>query len=287
MHIGLFTTRELSTMVWLVFIFILVLFNKKMRMHVVNLIGMIFGKQLRKIWTIIIIYVVGITLLLSILPGWKNIYIKDVLVWFFSSGLFICMNSVSAEADDKYIVYTIKDKLKITMLSEFILSTFTFPLVVELLLLPFMTLLILLKTFSECKREYKDISSFIDFLVGILSFWIICGTICVGMNEYRSLNGIDTFVGFFIPILYLMAVVPLMFGLEIFSKYQSLFSRMSSKQKDDKKIKRMQRIAVVKECKCSVKMISAFRCNYMPRMYKNMSAEEFDSLIQEFRYNSI
>lgn len=281
--IELFTTRELATIVWLLILLVCVICNKKARKSLADVIEIFFGKQLRKIWITIIIYIIGITFLLSLIPVWKNIYIKDVLVWFFSSGFLICMNSISAEADDKYITSMLKDKMKISILSEFLLSTFTFSFWVELLFLPFMTFMTLLKTFSENKEEYKDVNKFFDYLFVILGIWIISGTIHVGLEEYRNMNGVDTLVGFFIPIIYLVAVVPLMFVLELISKYQMLFVRMSFMQNDDKRVKRQQRLLIFNECRFSIKRITYFQCNYMYKMYKNMTPEEFETLIQQFR----
>ena len=114
--IGVFTTREISIMIWLIFIIIIVMYNNKTRKTLLNLLKILFGKQLRKVLIAIIAYVIGVTILFSFTPMWKNIYIKDVFIWLFSYGIFICMNSLSSKADDKYIILTLKDNLQIAML---------------------------------------------------------------------------------------------------------------------------------------------------------------------------
>ena len=59
-----------------------------------------------------------------------------LLVWFVFSGLIYCMNAVSKEADEEYIRKVLKDNLKLTIVLEFIISTFTFNIWVELVIIP-------------------------------------------------------------------------------------------------------------------------------------------------------
>ena len=55
-----------------------------------------------------------------------------------------------------------------------------------------------------------------------------------------------------IPIVYLILIIPLEYILELYSKYELLFVRMSFKEEKDKKIQRRHRWLVIKVCKLSV-----------------------------------
>lgn len=68
-------------------------------------------------------------------------------------------------------------------------------------------------------------------------FWILYGTIKGGMIKYKELNVINTLVSFMIPIVYLILIIPLEYAFELYSKYESLFLRMTLKEVKDKKIK--------------------------------------------------
>ena len=147
------STREWATIIWVVLFFAFVLWNRKCRKEIRNVIKQFFAPKLRILWEIILLYVLIITVIFFYSPLWKNIYIKDILIWFFSSGFIICMNSVSNEADEKYIKNVLKDNLKMTIILEFIMSTFTFNIWIELAIIPIITIITVMNVMAERKEE--------------------------------------------------------------------------------------------------------------------------------------
>lgn len=77
------------------------------------------------------------------------------------SGLTICMNAVAGEADEKYISKVLKDNIRFTVVTEFLLITFTFSLWVELIIIPIMTAITLLDVVAAQKvRQWPYINYF-------------------------------------------------------------------------------------------------------------------------------
>ena len=216
------------------------------------------------------------------LPFWNNIYIKDIIVWFIFSGLIYCMNAVSREADERYIRKVLNDNLKLTIILEFIMSTFTFKIWIELLIIPITTVMVIMNAIAERKEEYKKVHKLLDIILAITGFWILYETIKIGIYEYKELDAMNTFISFMIPIVYLILIVPLEYMLELYSKYELLFLRMSFKEDKDKKIQRRHRWLVLKTCKFSVYRVLLFQKKYWCKMYSKMSEIEFNELINEF-----
>ena len=108
----LLSTREWATVIWGFVFWVYAMAHKQIREALWNVVKIFFGKKLRILWSIILLYVLGITLIFCQLPFWDNIYIKDIIVWFIFSGLIYCMNAVSKDADEKYIENILKNNLK-------------------------------------------------------------------------------------------------------------------------------------------------------------------------------
>ena len=193
------------------------------------------------------------------------------------------MNAVSSEADEKYIQKVLKDNLKLIMILEFFMSTFTFNIWIELAIIPIITIFTVMNVIAERKAEYKNVHKLLDFVLAIAGFWILYATIKVGIIEYKELNVINTLVSFMIPIVYLVLIIPLEYALELYSKYELLFLRMTFKEEKDKKTKIRHRVAVLCSCRISVRRVLLFQREYMGRMYVRMKDDEFKKLIQEFR----
>lgn len=277
------TTREWATVIWAFILFVYAMAHRQIREAFWNVVKIFFGKKLRILWGIIFLYVLGITLIFYQLPFWDNAFIKDIIVWFVFSGLIYCMNAVSKEADEEYIRKVLKDNLKLTIVLEFIISTFTFNIWVELVIIPITTIIVIMNVIAEREEEYEKVHKLLDMVLAVAGFWILYETIKIGIHEYKELNASNTFISFMIPIVYLILIIPLEYILELYSKYEVLFVRMSFKEAKDKKIQRRHRWLVIKVCKLSVHKVTLFQKKYWCKMYSRMSVAEFENLIKEFR----
>ena len=280
---SILSTREWATLIWGCIFMLYVLCHREIRKSLWNVIVIFSDKKLRILWEIILLYVLTITMVFCYLPIWENIYIKDIIIWFLFSGLIYCMNAVSSEADETYIKKILKENLKFTMILEFFMSTFTFNIWIELAIIPVITIITVMNVIAERKEEYKSVHKLLDSVLAIAGFWIFYETIKIGINEYKQLNIINTLVSFMIPIVYLILIIPLEYLLELYSKYEVLFLRMTFKEEKDKRIRLHHRIAVLRECNFSVRKILLFQREYMIQMYALMKEDEFNQLMQKFR----
>lgn len=280
---SILSTREWATLIWGCIFMLYVLCHREIRKSLWNVIVIFFDKKLRILWEIILLYVLTITMVFCYLPIWENIYIKDIIIWFLFSGLIYCMNAVSSEADETYIKKILKDNLKFTMILEFFMSTFTFNIWIELAIIPVITIITVMNVIAERKEEYKSVHKLLDSILAIAGFWIFYETIKIGINEYKQLNIINTLVSFMIPIVYLILIIPLEYILELYSKYEVLFLRMTFKEEKDKRIRLHHRTAIFRECNFSVRKILLFQREYMIQMYALIKEDEFNQLMQKFR----
>ena len=286
----IFSTRELATAFWvgaiLIAVGMAIVTNKKIRQGFIGVLKCFFNRKLRKLWEIYLLYIGIITLMFSRFPIWKNIYLKDIILWTLFSGLTICMNAVAGEADEKYISKVLKDNIGFTVVTEFLLSTFTFSFWVELIIIPITTVIVLFDTVAEHKSDAIAVHKLLQDVMAFAGLCVILQTVRVGILEYRELNVINTLVSFFITIVYLLLVTPLEYAFELYSKYEMLFIQMHFKEPSDKMVRRKRHLKVIKVCGLSVKRIMLFQKQCIPRMYISMPDVEFDLLISHLEDRS-
>ena len=289
-NMSAFSTRELATAFWtgiiLVAVGMAIVTNKKARKSFIEVLKCFFGRKIRMLWEIYFLYIGIITFLFSRLPIWESIYLKDIIIWTFFSGLTICINAVAGEADEKYILKVPKDNIRFTMVTELLLSTFTFSFWVELIIIPITTVIVLFDTVAEHKSDAIAVHKLLQDVIAFAGLCVILQTVRVGILEYRELNVINTLVSFFIPIVYLLLVTPLEYAFELYSKYEMLFIQMHFKEPSDKMVQRKRHLKVIKVCGLSVKRIMLFQKQCIPRMYISMPDVEFDLLISHLEDRS-
>ena len=286
----IFSTRELATAFWtgiiLVAVGMAIVTNKKARKSFIEVLKCFFGRKIRMLWEIYFLYIGIITFLFSRLPIWESIYLKDIIIWTLFSGLTICINAVAGEADEKYILKVLKDNIRFTMVTELLLSSFTFSFWVELIIIPITTVIVLFDTVAEHKSDAIAVHKLLQDVIAFAGLCVILQTVRVGILEYRELNVINTLVSFFIPIVYLLLVTPLEYAFELYSKYEMLFIQMHFKEPSDKMVQRKRHLKVIKGGGLSVKRIMLFQKQCIPRMYISMPDVEFDLLISHLEGRS-
>lgn len=200
---GILSTREWATVIWAFIFFVYAMVHRQIREAFWKVVKIFFGKKLRILWGIILLYVLGITLIFYHLPFWDNVYIKDIIVWFLFSGLIYCMNAVSQEADEEFIRKVLKDNLKLTAILEFIISTFTFNIWVELAIIPITTMIVMMNVIAKRKEEYEKVHKLLDIVLTVAGFWILkdpffadyrpeqCQQDLTMLTEWKNLNTIQ------------------------------------------------------------------------------------------------
>lgn len=279
---GNLSSREWATIIWGAALFFYMIIKKEIRSSLYNLIKIFFSKKLRKLWIAYFLYISIITFLFSLLSFWKLVFIKDVMVWALFSGLIYFINALSKEVDETYFIKIIIENFRIVIIIEFITSIFTFNIFIELLIVPIFTIVFIMNYIFEKYIKYKDLYKLTDYLMASMGIIFLFKTIEVGINEYRNLNFIDTLISFMIPIIYLILTLPMMYFISLCSKYESLFLRMSFREGEDEKINKIHRFYVIKTCNISIKKVIIFTNEYLQRLYKGISEEEFNSLLNEF-----
>lgn len=279
----IFSTREWATIIWfLVFIFFL-LIKQSTRKILGNILKIFFEKKIRRLWGIYIVYIVVTIFLMSKLPFWNIIFIKDIAIWTIFSGLYYYINATSRELDETYISKIIKENIKLTIIIEFIISSFTFSLFAEIIFILVVLILTVLEYITEKDEKYYSFHRILEILIAIFGLVIGYKTLENAIYEYKNLNVINTFISFIIPIVYLFICIPLIYSIELYTKYEVVLLRLKiicDKNMWDYKSQR--RLLFIK-CKFSIRKINLFQKHYLPKLYTNISYKEFVDVFNEFK----
>lgn len=280
----LFTTREIAIIIWGLIIFFCFVLNKDTRKHIINIVKILVGKQLRNLILMVLLYNTIMTFFIQMYtPFFKLYYLKDIVLWVITSGIVIAFNACDKNADEKYISKVIEDNIGVAIVFTFIVNTFTFNLIIEVILIPIVFFITAINILTESKKEYKQVNVFSKFLLVLIYILVFAGTVVVGIEEYQDLNTVDTLSSLFIPIVYLILDIPLFYLIQIIAIYQIIFIRMSFKDIQDDRIMRRHRLQVINICGISVKKLRQFKSDYLPQMYQLMKEETFETIIKDFK----
>ncbi len=163
--VTILSTREWAITIWGTGFFIWMLTQSEIRKSLWNVIKILLGKNLRRFFLIIALYVAGITMIFYQLPFWNNIYLKDIILWLIFSGISYCVNSI-IKGDTEHLKSTVKDNFRVIVIFEYFIGTFTFKFWIEMLIIPVITILIaaylLLNISEKVAQNERTLFTFIS-----------------------------------------------------------------------------------------------------------------------------
>ncbi len=278
----IFSARELAIGIWLIIFVSFIFISPSIRKSALRFIKTACSRQLLIPLIVILVYASILTLLLMQLLLWEYEYLKEISMWVIFVGVPVCYGAINAKTESHYFRNILTDNLKFTIIVEFIISSFTFHLIAEIIILPFVSFLIILEVMTGINNEYQRVNKFISSLLAIMGFAFLGLTLKIAIETYSELGLIDLLVSFCIPVFFSIAYIPMAYGFGVYAKYEMVFIRMSFKEPKDKKIRRKRRRKVFLACRLSYRRINLFE-SYIHRMYVQMDENEFDKLIEEFK----
>lgn len=165
---GIFSTREIVSIIYLSLFIFYVISRKEVRTSLVNVIKAACKPKLIIPFMFMLLYACIIIGILYKSKFGDLIYIKDIIIWLLFAGVPVCFNAVNNTIEEHYFRHMITDNIKFAALVEFFTGTFTFGFLIELIMQPIITFFILLQAVSDTKEEYNAVSKLLNAIIAIL-----------------------------------------------------------------------------------------------------------------------
>lgn len=279
--IHIFTTREIAIFIYAIILLIYVIARSKSRKALKKVIDAACHVKLIIPFLLVVLFAMIFIWQCTFLSFWNWIYIKDIIFWTLFTGVPVCFNSTNRNLEEHYFKNIIIDNLKFTALTEFITGTFTFHILIELILQPILFFCVILQV--SAKDESEKTKKVVDNIIGIIGIVIIMLTIKSAVDGIGGIQFVDVLMGLFLPIVLSVLYLPVAYFFALYSKYEIIFLRMSFKEPNNKKLKLHHRIEIIKTCNLSYSKVCKFLKYYVQKMYINMSNNNFYEILDEFR----
>ncbi len=277
----IFSTREIAIAIYLIIIVIAVFFSKKIRPSAINVIKCVLTPKLIIPFIILIIYSGGITYLFSRFSFWKWQFLKDIIIWTLFAGVPVCYKAINSGGKEKgYFKNIVVDNLKFSALVEFFTGSFTFTLILELILQPVLVLLGALDAIASRDEKNKSAQKIIQVLLVIIGFVMIALSIKNAVDSLTFDGSKDLLICFLIPIVFSIFFVPASYILAIYAKYETLFLRLKFREPKNNKWK--YRFKIIWHCNFRLKRVILFQKGYVYKIYQTIDEQQYSDVIDEF-----
>jgi hypothetical protein len=154
---------------------------------------------------------------------WTSEELKDTIIWFLFTGIALVFRGASGQHPDSAIRAIAWDAFRLTVLAEFFFSTYTFSLWVELLLLPFATVVGLAIALAQTEKRYALVAKFFTAVQTALLIVVVAAELWAATRDPRKIFSVEGGRRLVTPIILGFAFVPIAFLMALISWYEQLF----------------------------------------------------------------
>ncbi|TRZ40822.1 hypothetical protein, partial [Robertkochia marina] len=137
----IFSNREWAIFLWISIFLAYYITKQGVRKSMKRLINVFFSEGIIDIVFFIILYFEIIILGLTLIEFWEIYLLKDTLLFVAFIAFPLAMKLSSINDEDQYLYSILQNSFKGIIIIEFIANVYSFSLLVELILIPVMTII--------------------------------------------------------------------------------------------------------------------------------------------------
>lgn len=236
-----FNNREIATGIWILVAFTSCLLLRGVRKGIWDIIKACFQTKLLILFGSLSLNVAGLCWLFSRLELWTWEQCAPTVLWYFLSGLALTGRAISAKEDERHFRNLTLDCFRITVIFEFVIVAHSFSLLVELMLVPFMTFVGLMIAFSETTTNSTSVKKFFDWVALAIVLLMLGKSIGSIWDDPEVFFTTQTGRNFLLPGLLTLGSVPFFYFWYCYSHAEGSLVRINFKTFQSDSLKRYAR----------------------------------------------
>lgn len=164
-----------------------------------HLLSAFFVKQIMSILGLMIVYITFVIYFLSEMDLWNAEQIKNTVFWCVSVGFMSLFKIESIKKDKSFFKHSVINNLKLLAILQFIVGVYTFPIWIEILLVPILALIGAMSAIVEGDKKYHQVKTILEYCLSIFGIILIIYTLYMLTTNFSEFGNKKTGYDFFLP----------------------------------------------------------------------------------------
>lgn len=225
----------LSTREWAILIWVLLLaisyYNfspekEELKEPFKKLLRTLFARQIVSVFVLMSIYVGLMVYFLEQVGVWDSAQFKTTIIWYFSVASLSLFRLNHYEESPHRLSGLVADNFRLVSIIEYLVSTYTFHLAVEIMLVPVLFVLVMVVAIAEAKPELKAAHTVLNGLLDAIAVAIFCATLYLMFGDIGRIASSDGVMDFIVPSVLTALYVPFVAFMVVYSTYQNVLIKL-------------------------------------------------------------
>lgn len=224
----IFSNREIATAIWAVLAIIWLSRKPAVVESFKQVLSAFLNKYLLTLIIVMLMYISAMVYALHEIGLWELNHLKNTIIWTIPWAAVTLFRSQQATDNPYYFSTAIKDNIKLIIIFEFIITFYSFNILVELITVPILALLVMVQAYSETKKEYAVVVKATETIFSIYFVILLIFTVYRITIDVTEFAKTDTLIALILPPLMSILFLPFMYPVVIYLAYERAFMRMRS-----------------------------------------------------------
>jgi hypothetical protein len=284
-YIEIFNNREKAIIIWLLIFIVWALLQKNIRNSILDVLKALLQKKILAVLVVMLLYVGLVIFLFYKIQLWGVFLIKDTVFWVLGTAFVLLMNANKATQDEHYFRKILLDNLKLILILEFIINFYTFNLWVEIILMPFLFVIVATGAVAETKKEYLPVKKVIDSILAIFGISLMVFAFYSIFSDYQNFVTTDNLRTFLLPPLLTFTFLPFVYFFALYMAYENIFVRLDIFLKNNKKLAKFAKRKIFTLCFVNLRKLNKFSNENTGEFMKLNNKNDVLNIIQQFNKN--
>jgi len=277
---GPFNHREIATAFWLLVLLTFALRKAEIRKSLAAVLRAFFHLKILVPVCLMVLYTATAVTLLAAIGLWNVFLLKDTIVWFCVSAMAMTIRFVTSDDAENIFHKVLTDSIKIVIVLEFIVNTYTFSLPAELIIMPVLTLIVIVDAVAGSDKEYSAVAKVTKGALTVVGFVILAIIVYHAISDLQTLHSLNTVRSIALAPLLSVLFSPFLYVMVLISKYELVFLRLDFGMEKERGLKRYARRRILMHAGFSLKKLQLLLRNHAVDLIHIQTEADVDRLVQ-------
>ena len=273
--------RETALLVWAAILLAFVLTKPDVRRSFASTVKVIAGSVFLSVVIVTAVgYSFGTVILLERVGYWENDFIRITVYWFVGVALVTAFST--RRADAHYFRRLLLSNIALAAIVEFIVNLHTFPLPIELVLVPLAFLFVGMQVVAENEPQYTAVKKVVGVCLGLLGL----ASLSVSLSYVASHLGKVVTSAYakqlLLPLMLTVFFLPYVYVVRMFTAWQTLLHMTRAGIRGNERLYRFSRSAIIRACGVSLVRVQVFEEEFRGRLWGATEEADVSRVVADF-----
>jgi hypothetical protein len=201
-------------------------------------------------------------------------------MWFCISAMAMMMRFTTSDEVENIFHKILGDSIKVVIILEFLVNTYTFSLPAELIILPILALIAMFDTVASLDKKYFAVTRLTKGIQAVVGLVILVIALSRAIYDLRNLQSFDTVRNIALAPLLSVMFSPFLYVMVLVFKYEDMFIWLDFVIGKEKMLKRYAKRCIMMHAGFSLRKLQQIRKNHGLDLMHIQTKADVDRLMQ-------